>query len=388
MPSSLVMNRTHVVVAASVAATSQQAGWSWAVLQYLVGFQQLGCRVTFVDVLDARTRAAMPAPLHESPFAAWFLDIVSKYGMSDGAALLAAGSHDTVGLSYRELRDLVRSADVLLNVSGRLRDEELLGDARRAVYLDVDPAFTQLWQHVQGIDMGLAGHHRFVTVGPLIGDGHVVPSLGQEWIPTLPPVVLSHWPVATELVYDALTTVANWRGYGSIEYQGTLFGQKVHTLRALMALPQKTTERFVLALGIDPGETRDVAALADHGWTVIDPVTVTGTLDGYQRFVRGSKAEFGIAKSGYVLSQCGWISDRSVCYLASGRPVIAQDTGFGRLVPTGEGLFRFTAEDDVLRAIDEMNRDYAAHARAARALAEEYFDARRVLARLLERVAA
>ena len=163
---------------------------------------------------------------------------------------------------------------------------------------------------------------------------------------------------------------------------GVLYGQKAHS-REYISLPGKTEEQFLLALGIHPGETKDLAAMKENGWRLVDPAEVAGTPGAYRRFVQQSKAEFGIAKSGYVAARCGWFSDRSVCYLASGRPVIAQQTGFTQFLPTGEGLFAFESNDDVIHAIDEINRDYGRHARAARAIAVEYFDSDKVLSRLL-----
>ncbi|CAA9454864.1 MAG: hypothetical protein AVDCRST_MAG28-2288 [uncultured Rubrobacteraceae bacterium] len=144
----------------------------------------------------------------------------------------------------------------------------------------------------------------------------------------------------------------------------------------------------MLALAIHPDEGEDLKALDDNGWRLIDPARVSSTPGDYQRFVRGSKAEFGIAKSGYVVARCGWFSDRSICYLASGRPVVAQETGFGRFLPTGEGLFAFETSDEALASIEALNRDYARHARAARAIAEDHFDSDKVLGRLLEKLGA
>src|SRR5262249_53108487 len=180
----------------------------------------------------------------------------------------------------------------------------------------------------------------------------------------------------------------NWRGYGSIEHQGLLYGQKVHSLRQFITLPTRTGEKFILALGIHPDERRDLTALADNGWQLVDPARVASTPARYQQFIQGSKAEFGIAKSGYVTARCGWFSDRSVCYLASGRPVIAQDTSFDRFLPTGAGLFSFTTAEDVLVAVENLNQDYVRQSRAARAIAEEFFDSDRVLTRLLTRIEA
>ncbi len=378
----------NIVVAATIASTPKQAGWTWAVLQYVLGFRQLGHRVTFIDPI--RPSALMPggASLANTANAAAFRTIAQQFGLAENATLLLADTKQTVGGTYEAVANSVRDADVLLNISGALRDAGLLAEARYPVYVDVDPAFTQLWQKIQGIEMGLAGHRRFVTVGLRVGAGAPVPLLDKAWVKTLPPIVLTHWPVSHTLRWDALTTIANWRGYGSIEYDGRFYGQKAHSLRAFITLPQRTTERFVLALGIDAGERRDLEALSANGWELIDPMEVVATTDDYHAFVQGSKAEFAIAKSGYVVAECGWFSDRSVCYLASGRPVIAQDTGFGECLPTGDGLFRFTTEHDVLAAIDAVNSDYPRHARAARQLAEDHFDSRRVLSRLLREIAA
>jgi hypothetical protein len=164
------------------------------------------------------------------------------------------------------------------------------------------------------------------------------------------------------------------------------YGQKAHALRQFMTLPRKSGHRFLLAFAIHPDETRDLARLAMEGWQLVDPARVAGTPDQYRSFIQASLAEFGIAKSGYTTARCGWFSDRSVCYLASGRPVVAQETGFSRFLPSDEGLFAFKTEDDVLSAVDAITGDYPRHARAARRIAEEYFDASSVLPLLLERV--
>jgi hypothetical protein len=255
------------------------------------------------------------------------------------------------------------------------------------VYLDLDPAFIQMWHAVQGIDMRFDGHTHFVTIGLAIGQLDCpVPTCGRTWLTTPQPIALPYWPVAVEPPRRGFTTIGNWRGYGSIEHQGVFYGQKAHSLRPLMSLPTRTSERFQLAMAIDRGETKDLAALAANGWQLVDPHQVAGTPDDYQQFIQGSKGEFGVAKSGYVASRCGWFSDRSLCYLASGRPVLAQDTGFGRFLPTGAGLLSFTDIESTLAAIATVNRDYAGHAKAARGIAEDCFDSDKVLTRLLQRL--
>jgi hypothetical protein len=311
-------------------------------------------------------------------------DVVRRFGLEKSWALVEAGTDRTAGMGYGALRAHAREADVLINISGILTDEALMAGAQTRVYLDLDPAFNQLW-HAQGIDMHFGGHDRFVTVGQAIGTpACTVPTSGIEWIPTVPPVVLSHWPVTTG--GESFTTIGNWRGYGSVEHDGVKYGQKAHSMRDLMSLAARTDAAFRLALDIHPGETPDLEALDRNGWQIVDPATVSATPDSYREFIAGSQAELGVAKSGYVLSRCGWFSDRSACYLASGKPVVAQDTGFGRFLPSGAGLLAFASEDDALAAVEEVRADYPRHVQAAREIAEEQLESGRVLTRLLERV--
>jgi hypothetical protein len=367
-----------------IAGDPHQGGATWAILQYVLGLRRLGHDVFLIEPVSV--------PLEDSPQAAYFRQVAAEFGLEQTAALLRVDTQETCGLPYDRLREVCRRADVLLNVSGMLTDPELIDRIPLRVYLDLDPAFVQLWHATQGIDMRFAGHTHFVTVGQAVGQpGCAVPTCGLSWISTLQPVVLEHWPAAAPVAPAAdaaLTTVANWRGYGSIEHEGVFYGQKAHSLRQLLSLPARTRERFLLALAIHPGERQDLDALTANGWQLADPAEAAGTPARYQAFIRGSKAELGIAKSGYVASRCGWFSDRSNCYLASGRPVIAQETGFSRFLPTGAGLFAFETADDVLAAIAEINGDYPRHARAARALAEEHFDSDKVLGGLLECIGA
>jgi hypothetical protein len=378
-----------ILLSGMIAAVPDQGGATWAVLQYLLGFRRLGHRVVFVESIPDASLSPKGVPLDRTRNAGYFCRVMGDFGFDSASALLIAGTQQTIGLSYEELRRVARSADVLVNISGTLIDEELTGEIPCRVYLDLDPAFNQLWHALHGCEMRWRGHTHFVTIGLAIGRSDCpVPTCGLHWITTAQPVVLSSWPVARRIAHDALTTVGHWRSYGSIKHQGVLYGQKAHSLRRFITLPTLTDERFTLALAIHPDERRDLAALAANGWRLLDPAQMTSTPADYQRFIQGSKAEFGIAKSGYVVSRCGWFSDRSLCYLASGRPVLAQETGFSTFIPAGEGLFAFESTEDILAAIDEIRANYAYHARAARAIAEESFDSDKVLSRLLDRVSA
>jgi len=354
----------------------------------VLGFQRLGHDVYVVEPISDGSVQPPERPLDRSDNAAYFRHLVDRFGLAERAALFRQGTTECIGVPHDRLRHLAGDADALVNIAGMLTDPALMELIPVRVYLDLDPAFDQLWHVALGIDMHFEGHTHFMTVGQSIGSPScAVPTAGRRWIPTLPPVVLSMWPVADRIEQDAWTTVGNWRGYGSVEHDGVFYGQKAHSLRRFMSLPRLTPERFVLAMAIHPDEIPDVEALTANGWELVDPHRLAGTPDAYRSFIQGSKGEFGIAKSGYVLSHCGWFSDRSACYLASGRPVIAQETGFSSFLPAGKGLFAFEETTDVLTAIEEVAADYHGNARAARLIAEEHLDSDHVLGGLLERVA-
>jgi hypothetical protein len=372
-----------------IAAHPHQGGATWAVLQYVLGFKRLGHEVLFVEPISRSALQPASCGLQESANAKYFRSVVSEFEIGESSVLILDGTRQTVGMSYDQIHAFAGGADVLINVSGMLSDHHLISGIPLRVYLDLDPAFVQLWHATQGIDMRLDAHNRFVTVGLSIGTPScAIPTCGRDWITTLQPVVLAYWPTGSRIRYDALTTVGNWRGYGSIEYDGKFYGQKAHSLREFLSLPQRTKEHFTLAMAIHSGETTDIVKLSENGWTLISPFDAAGNPWSYREFIQTSKAEVGIAKSGYVNSRCGWFSDRSACYLASGRPVIAQDTGFSQHLPVGDGLFAFTTIDDAVRCIEVMNEDYERHSLAARKVAETYFDSERVLFELLKRLGA
>jgi hypothetical protein len=364
-----------------IAGTPGHGGATWAVLQYLLGFRRLGFDVRFIEPV-ADLRGA-----HDN--VSYCRNVMERFGFDDAWALLDQTTGDSVGMSRAELERVASAADLLVNVSGMLADDDLLERVDSRVYLDLDPAFVQFWHAIDGIDMRFDAHTHFVTVGANIGrPGSPIPGCGRDWVSTLPPVVLEEWPFADTLDARFLTTIANWRGYGSIEVEGRHYGQKAHSWRALFELPGRVAPPIQVALAIHPDEVDDLAALRANGWDMVDPTTVADTPESYRRFVQQSWAELCIAKSGYVVSRSGWLSDRSACYLASGRPVIAQDTGLGERVPTGEGLLTFTDTDSAARAVSTVATDYGHHRAAARALAEEHLDADVVLPSLLARVSA
>jgi hypothetical protein len=387
----------RIFVSGMIAADPGQGGAAWAVLQYVLGLRALGHDVFLVEPVPPESivpggspeGAPEGAPLAASINAAYFRDVVARFGLTARAALLRQDARETVGLSYGELASAARGCDLLINISGMLTDPTLFDAIPRRAYLDLDPAFNQLWQEVEGIDMHFEGHTHFFTVGGLIGTPACgIPACGRKWQPIVQPVVLTEWPITPGDPAGPWTTVANWRGYGSITYDGVLYGQKAHSFRRLLDLPAQSGARIRPALRIHRAEKSDLAALRAHAWDFVDPAHVASTPEAYREFVRDSAGELGVAKSGYVESRCGWFSDRSVCYLASGRPVIAQDTGFGAYLPTGDGLFAFSTVDQAAGAMEIVGSDYARQSRRAREIAEEYFRSDLVLGALLDRAAS
>lgn len=379
------LNRPTIVVAGALAQKPRHGGHAWVFLQYLLGMQRLGWDVLFLDHLDpaqCRDAAGESCLPVASVQVRRFVETMERFGI---AYSLDAGD-ECIGLSRTQVLEKLRDAALLLNVMGYLADAEMLAAAPLRVFLDIDPGFGQMWRAL-GLHDAFRGHDKFVTVGVRLGQsGCAIPTCGLEWIPTLPPVVLEKWPVLhgneSEIRF---TGVASWRGaYGPLEYEGVQYGLRAHEFRQFSDLPRRSGLRFEMALDIHPDEKADLALLERGGWMLLDPLTVADNPCGYQQFIQNSGAEFMVAKNMYVQSKSGWFSDRSACYLASGKPVLAQDTGLGGLLPAGAGLVTFTTIEEAAEGAAAIVRDYERHARSARALAVEFFDSDVVLGRLLQ----
>lgn len=377
-----------IVVAGALAQRPGRGGHTWVFLQYLRGFLRLDWDVHLVDYLDeamATNRQGERCPISASWNLAYFVEAMAGAGLA-GKFSLTGSDHVTIaGVPRHELRDRIAASDLLLNVMGYLTDEELLTAAKRKVFLDIDPGFPQFW-HDQGLADVFRGHDAFVTIGENIGQpACTIPTCGRNWITTPQPVVLDDWPVVPG--GDSYTTVASWRGlFGPIINRGQQHGLRVHEFRRFVELPAATSAKFEIALDIDSADASDTQALWRSGWQLRDPLEVAGDAAAYRRFIQSSRGEFMVAKNLYVETNSGWISDRSLCYLASGKPVVMQDTGIRNRYPSDAGILAFSEPGEAADRICQVEADYDLHSRRAREIAHEHFDSDKVLRRLLEQL--
>ena len=374
------MKRDTVVVAAAMAQKPTYGGHAWVFLQYLLGFRRLGYDVLFLDRLEA------DMAIDDTAGFAHLRDVLEPFGLSDNFAILCDQGHRTLGIARDEVLEQVKRSVLLLNVMGFLNDDEILEAAPLRVFFDIDPGFSQMWRELGLADL-LTGHDRFLTVGENVGRPDcTIPTCGFEWATTRQPVVLDEWPTTNG--GGPFTSVGAWRGpFAPVDFGGSTYGLRAHEFRRFAALPRLTGQAFEVALDIHRDEVRDIEMLKENGWALLDPVTVARSPFAFRSYVQRSGAEFAAAKNMYVRSRSGWFSDRSVCYMASGKPVLVQDTGLDLLYPTGEGLVTFTTLEEAASGVAAIVSDYRRHARAARDLAEDLFDSDRVLRELVAKLA-
>jgi hypothetical protein len=375
----------RIIVAGSVASASGQAGAASAVLQYLLGLRDLGHDVWFIDQLSPTSSTK---PSESAAEVAFCQRVMADAGFEDRFAVLQMPGGECAPMQRDRFRDLSASTDLLLNLSGRLADPDLYERIPARVFVDLDPGFNQLWVQ-SGIDLNLDCHTHFATVGLAVGsDDCPVPTLNKSWMTFCPPVALKAWPARFDSPKQDFTTVANWRSYGPITNGEVRLGLKAHSFRKLVDLPRLAGGGLSVALQIDAADFADLAALQEGGWTVLDGRALSTTLHSYTSFIGSSTGEIAVAKEGYVVTRCGWFSERSAAYLASGRPVVAQSTGFEKYLPIGDGVVAFDDSDQAAAGIKEIRSRYSWHSKRAREIAEAHFAADRVLGRMLDQVYA
>jgi len=362
-------------------------GLAWHHLQYVLGLDRLGHDVLFYEDSDDYPACYDPArnvtdtdPSYGLRFAA---AAFTRLGLGERWAYHDAHAGGWRGPAAARAVEFARAADLLVDLSGvnPLRPWHLAIPARALV--DTDPAFTQIKHLTDPAALARArAHTAFFTFGENLPRGTAsIPADRLPWLPTRQPIVLDAWPVTPGPPGGRFTTVMQWDSYPALEYAGRRYGMKSESFRKVMDLPRRTgAAGFELAVGSASAPRRELRRL---GWSVRDPRRPTRDPWAYQRYIQRSKAEFGVAKHGYVVSRSGWFSERSAAYLASGRPVVVEDSGFTTLLPAGRGILAFSTPEEALAGIEAVTRDYAAHCRAAREIAADYFDARVVLGALV-----
>lgn len=360
------------------------AGNTWAFLQWALGFRSLGWEVLLVESIDSKKCVDSKwksVPFDESANKSHWENIVCDYGFKEQCILLVDGESK----DRKRLLDFATGCDYFLNISGHFKEREVIDRCRHRIYLDLDPAFTQIWAEVYGEAMNFESHNHFFTVGPLFETGNVrAPMAGKKWLGTLPLVHLPSWPMQP-LGGDRYTTMTHWYGYPPVEYQGQWYGNKSEEFEKMIRLAHWSG--VPLEIASDLGDEAELKVqFESQGWKMTRAAAANRDLLSYQRYIQSSRGEFSVAKSGYVLSKCGWFSDRSVCYLASGKPVILQETGWSELIPSGKGALAFQSIEEAQEQLTQVELDPQGHSLAARSIAENYLDSAKVISELIRKV--
>ena len=382
------------VVVTGLVATYPVGGVAWDYLQYVQGFAALGSEVVYLEdtgqwFYDPAAETFTPDADRGAAYLAGALQALLPGRAVPWAVRRPDGT--LLGLDEPALRRACAGADLFLNLSGSCWLRERYRAARVAAYVDTDPCYSQA--KLAAADAAIAdeataesaalirAHDVFFTLGEHVGQPDCeIPTGGLTWLPTRQPVMLANWPITPGPRGGAFTTVLSW----SIKptpptVGGRSYGGKDVEFARFLDLPRRTPERLEAAIsGAAPR-----ARLAAAGWRVIDARTVSATLDDYRRYLQGSRGELSVAKQAYVATRSGWFSTRSAVYLACGRPAVLEDTGFSAHVPVGPGLHAFTTAEEAVTALAAVRADYRRACLHARAIAEEYFRAEDVCARLL-----
>jgi hypothetical protein len=392
---------TVVISPSNVANFPDGGGHFWVYMQYAQGLRRLGCDVYWLERFRRGTDRARDAAALSA-----FFERMARFGLG-GKALLyvgdepgggADGTLGYLGATAAEAAALFRRADLLLNFHYAIAPE-ILGAFARTALVDIDPGLLQFW--IAAGQLAVPGHDLYFTTGETVGTPAArFPDCGLPWVRIRPPICLDLWPAADAATAAAaapdapFSTISSWWGGGAkgraewiVDGAGTCYDNcKRVSFLAYASLPSLTSQPLELALNLS-ADAEDVAErrlLERMGWRVRHSREVSATPEAYGAYVRRSRGEFSCAKPSCMHFQNAWVSDRTLCYLASGRPVVVQDTGPSAFLPNGEGMFRFSTLDEAAAALAAVGADYGRHRRAAREIAEAYFDARPILTHVLD----
>lgn len=378
------------VIVSGLIAQYPMGGVAWDYVQYVAGLAALGCDVYYLEDTGAWPYNPVEGGLSKrcDYNLAVLKGALDRFGLGERWAYFFPETRTWYGLPDAKRAEVLATADLLINVSGTLARPQDYRSVRRLAYIDTDPVFTQVKiarGETQLTDL-IDRHDVLFSFGETL-PGEAPPTR-YAWRPTRQPILLDAWADSGPH-RETFTTVMNWTIGRPLVHDGRTFGHKDAEFMRFLDLPERIRPvEIELAVNVGKGKHTPYGLLARRGWRLADPGAVCPDLESYRRYVRGSKAEWSVAKHGYVTGRAGWFSCRSACYLAAGRPVVVEDTGFGAVLPTGRGIVTFTEPDEAANAVRAVDADYEAHAGAARDIAAEYFDAKKVLASLIERAMA
>lgn len=387
-------------------------GLTWHYLNYVLGLAKLGHEVYYLEdsgqwpyTTDGGKSGNEWIAPDASANVDYLQSVLGRFGLGERWAYRFPTKSQWFGLSDARRTEVLGSADLLINVSGSLEHPGNYAQAGRLVYVDTDPVFTQIKIERGETDFAarVAAHDVHFTFGECLKE----PLAGYDWLPTRQPVVLDEWS-SSEAARPTFATVMNWTSYEPLTYGSRTYGQKDAEFLKFLDLPGRVAPlQLEVALSkiehvnwatenIEmPPSARDLIdnnpsltpreLLAASGWKVVNAAEVCGDLDLYRNYIRGSMAEWSVAKHGYMVGRPGWFSDRSACFLAAGRPVVVENTGIDSVLPLGRGILAFDTATEAVEAIREVAADPVMHGSAAKDIAREYFDSGPVLTWLLDR---
>ncbi|MFQ5730061.1 MAG: glycosyltransferase family 1 protein, partial [Waddliaceae bacterium] len=312
-----------------------------------------------------------------------------SYGIWPRCCLIYKGGKATYGMPFSEVVKVAKSCDLLITRSGKIdKVPEIFENAKCRAFFDGNPGNTQVFFYKQEGEFEALDRYEYLfTLGLNIGTSQcAIPTGEHRWLPAVRPVVLPMWPVRTNPDSKRFTTISTWKGRTTFQWEGQSSGEKSDNWLSFLNLPKITRQEFEIALRLDsPNHKVDRKMFQENGWWLTDPRKLQN-LDDYRNYIGKSRAEFSVAHNRYVEFSTGWFSDRSALYLASGKPVLVQSTGIEHHLPTGKGLLTFTTMEEAIAGIEEINRDYLVHCRAAREIAKAYFDSDKVLTKILNQI--
>jgi len=380
------MSRLRIVMLGYV-VRGPVGGMTWANLHYLMGLADLGHEVYFLEDSDNYASCYDPErnvmdtdPTYGLRYAG---GIFHSVGLGDRWAYYDEHTATWCGPCASRIGDICAGADLLLNRAGVNPLRPWLIEIPVRALIDVDPVFTQVRHLKSESSMAYAKQHTaFFSLAENIGQQcSTVPDDGLPWQPMRHPIFLDSWPAIPPPSSGNWTTIMQWKSYPPLTYGQQTYGMKSESFMSCIDVPERSDQVFEVVIG---GAGAPVDLLTAKGWAIRKSREHSGDPWSYRRYIQQSRAELSVAKHGYVVTNSGWFSERTAAYLASGRPVVTEETGFSEWLPTGSGIFSFRSAEEAVRHVDEVEKDYDLHCRAARSVAEEYFDSRKVLPGLIE----